>query len=149
MITVVPPVIPVTRPEKVSIVATGGVLLDHVPPFTVFDKVVVVPAHSCRIPLIGAGSGSTVITVVVIQVNGEVYVTVAVPVTPLVINPVLGPIVVAVATLAGVHDQVPPEVASFKTIVAPPGHNVSVPVIATGNGLTVTVCMAGVPQPLL
>ena len=68
---------------------------------------------------------------------------------PPVIIPVFGGIVVADATEAGVADHVPPDVASLRVIVAPSGHTLLGPVIAAGNGLTVTTAVAGEPQPSL
>ena len=68
---------------------------------------------------------------------------------PLVIIPVLGDIVVAVATVVGVADHVPPDVMSLSVIVAPSGHKLLAPVIPAGKGLTVTTAVAGEPQPSL
>jgi hypothetical protein len=47
--------IPLTTPEPVPIVATDGVPLLHTPPEVVSDRVVVEPAHSIVIPVMGVG----------------------------------------------------------------------------------------------
>ena len=50
-----------------------------------------------------------------------------------------------VATVPGVHDQVPPTVISDKLVVEP-AHTDVEPIIADGNGLTVmTLVTAGQP----
>ena len=72
MITVVPPLTPMSIPDEDPIVATGVLLLLHVPNGVASVKVDIVPAHSLNTPVIGAGNGSTVTMVVVIQVNGDV-----------------------------------------------------------------------------
>ena len=59
-------------PDEDPIVATGVLLLLHVPNGVASVKVDIVPAHSLNTPVIGAGNGSTVTMVVVIQVNGDV-----------------------------------------------------------------------------
>jgi hypothetical protein len=51
----------------VPIVATPVLLLVHVPPLVVDDRVVVAPAHNEVIPDIAAGSAFTVIDVVLTQ----------------------------------------------------------------------------------
>ena len=73
MITAVPAETPITVPEvDKETNATGGMLLLQVPPGIASDNVVAVLAHSYNTPLIGDGKGSTVITVVAIQLSGEV-----------------------------------------------------------------------------
>jgi hypothetical protein len=141
---------PVTIPEAEPIVAVVTVLLAHVPPEVVSDKVVVVPAQITKVPNIGDGSGSIVTTVEVIQpVAVNVYIIVVVsavtPPTkvPAVIFPVVG------FTLAVVGEMllhVPPPVASDKVVDAPE-HSISEPVIAVGLGLTVRTAV--MIQPVL
>jgi hypothetical protein len=59
--------IPVTMPVDIPTEATAGLLLLQVPPMVASSSVVVRPEHTARVPLIAAGSGSTVTTAVVIQ----------------------------------------------------------------------------------
>ncbi len=59
----VPAATPVTMPD-VPIVATPALLLAHVPPPVVEDRVAVVPAHNELVPVIVAGIALTVIEVV-------------------------------------------------------------------------------------
>ena len=54
MIPVVPAEVPVATPEDAPIVATVEVPLVHVPPGTEFINVVVPPAHTVVVPVIGA-----------------------------------------------------------------------------------------------
>lgn len=57
---VVPLAMPVSTPVAKSIVPTVGVVVAHVPPGVVVVNVVVLPAHTCRLPVIGAGNAYTV-----------------------------------------------------------------------------------------
>jgi hypothetical protein len=91
--------------------------------------------------VIGAGSGLTVITAVVTQPVGKVYVTTAVPAD----WPVTTPTVSIVATVVGAIDQVPPAVALLRVIVNPL-QTTRAPDMPDGNGLTVTVY--NVKQPV-
>jgi hypothetical protein len=54
---------PVGKPT----LATDTVLLVHTPPRESLERVVVVPAHAIRLPVITAGSGLTVSTAVLEQ----------------------------------------------------------------------------------
>lgn len=56
---------PVTKPVAISIVATLVLLLVQVPPGVAFAKAVVAPTHNDAVPVIAAGDGMTVITLVV------------------------------------------------------------------------------------
>ena len=134
VITVVPPVTPITIPKVGSIVATGVVLLLHVPPVTRSVKVDVADVHSCRTPLIAGGNGSTVTTVEAVQPKPDVYVITVVPDAPLTISPLPGPVVVAVATGGSELLQVPPVVASVNVMEDPPGHKLPGPDMAAGSG---------------
>lgn len=53
----IPAFIPVTVPKVPSMVATLGVLLDHVPPTGVELNVVVLPWHALSVPPITEGRG--------------------------------------------------------------------------------------------
>jgi hypothetical protein len=60
-ITDVPAVMPLTSPVD-EIVATGGLLLDHVPPEVASLNRVVEPTQTLNAPEIGAGLGLTAMT---------------------------------------------------------------------------------------
>ena len=62
----VPAATPVTMPD-VPIVATPVLLLAHVPPLVVEDRVVVDPAHTEVVPVIAAGSAFTVTIAVLLH----------------------------------------------------------------------------------
>ena len=64
MIVAVPVNIPVTMPEVEPIVATAGLLLVQVPPNTASLNTVVCPTHTPVLPMIGVGTGVTVIVLV-------------------------------------------------------------------------------------
>src|SRR5580704_16052956 len=95
------------------------------------------PMHTLEGPDIADGNVFTVITAVVLHPVGSVYVIVVVPGATPVTIPVAEP-TVAIAGLLLTH--VPPP-ASVSVIVAA-GHTCSVPLIAVGNGFTVTVIVA-------
>lgn len=67
VIIVVPRATPDTSPVPASIVATLVVVLAHVPPPLASLRFVMLPIHTPAEPEIAAGSGFTVITVVVIH----------------------------------------------------------------------------------
>ena len=67
VIFTVPADAPVTSPVALLTVATEVLLLLHVPPVVASVNVVVEPTHTADAPLIAAGSGLTVIVVVVKQ----------------------------------------------------------------------------------
>jgi hypothetical protein len=67
VIVIDPLAIPVATPVIGSMVATALLLLVHVPDAVALDKVVVEPIHVFGVPVIAAGSGSTVTFVVLIQ----------------------------------------------------------------------------------
>ena len=60
-IVVVPVATPLTIPVVAPMVAIGRFVLVHVPPGVASDSTMVVPGHKADGPLIGAGSGLTVI----------------------------------------------------------------------------------------
>jgi hypothetical protein len=137
VITAVPAVKPFTIPLEELIIATD-VLPLHVPPVTVFVKVVAKPAQTDAVPPMAGGSGLTVKTTVDVQPDGSVYVITVVPDASPLTTPLLIPIVATVVLLLL---QVPPVVLLLKVAVSP-SHTLAVPVIAAGNGLTVIFLIA-------
>jgi len=73
----VPTAIPVTTPVELT-VAIEVALLDHVPPVTDSDKVVVVPIQAVAVPVIAAIVGFTVMTAVSADVEQPLPVSVAI-----------------------------------------------------------------------
>ena len=112
--------------------------LVQLPAAVISVKFTTSPAHTLFVPVIPAGSGFTVMVVVVMQPVPNVYVTAAVPLTIPVTTPLLVPIL-PVAAAPDVH--VPPVVASL-SVVFNPTHTVCVPLIVAGNGFTVTLDIA-------
>jgi len=139
---VVPAVIPVAIPESPPIVATEGLPLLHTPPGVASDSATVIPPHTVELPVIAAGTGLTVSSIVAVQPAGSVYIIVAVPGDKACVNPVAEPML---ATAGSLLDHVPPAVAS-DMVVTWPRHNAVVPVIATGDGLTVKASVATQPN---
>ena len=142
VIVAVPAETPVAIPEPDPIVAMLVALLLHVPPLIGLLSVVLPPMHIWVVPVIAGDGGVTVITPVTAQpVPVILYVIVVVPaVTPVTI-PVDEPIV-AIPVLLLL--QVPPVVALL-IVTVPPIHTALPPVIAAGNGLTVTVLVVAHP----
>ena len=68
----IPAAIPVTEPEPEPIIATLMSVLPHVPPVLASAKTVEAPIHTLVLPVIDAGKGLMVKTVVVKQVVGKV-----------------------------------------------------------------------------
>lgn len=123
VITVVPFVLPYTRPVE-DTVATDVVLLLQVPPGTASLSCVVEPGHTVVVPKI-AGRVPTVTVAVAVQ-PPDVYDITAVPgATP----PTVPPATVATAVLLLL--QVPPAVASLRCVVDD-GHKAVTPVIGAG-----------------
>jgi hypothetical protein len=146
-----PAVTPVTVPVVLTVAVVLALLL-HTPPDAVSVRVMALPSQTERKPAIvpATGCGFTV-TVRVARAVPQPLVTVydilAVPATNAVITPVV--LIVATAVLLLLH--VPP-VAVLENEVVSPAHTVAVPesVPATGNGLTVTICVSvAVPQLLV
>ena len=136
---------PGTKPVKVLggvKVATAGVLCIHVPPGVASVRVVLRPTHTCAAPLIAAGSGFTVIGLVVWQPVDSPQITVAGPATMPVTIPVPAPMVAVPPVML----HVMPGVISVSVIVEPT-HTADGPPIAAGSGLTVTGSIAGQPAP--
>lgn len=68
---VVPALMPVTRPVEAPIVAMPVLPDIHVPPAVASPSSDVAPMQALRVPVIGAGSGSTVMVVVTAQPVGS------------------------------------------------------------------------------
>jgi len=118
--------------------ATEGLLLDHVPPVLAFVRLIDDPKQTLLEPLMAAGAGLIVTIVVAVQPPGNVYVIVAVPPEFPSKTPVVEPID---ATIGLELPHVPPPEV-FAKVVELPGQSTKVPVIAPGTGLTVTACVA-------
>lgn len=58
---------PVTTPPPSVTLAIAGVLLAQVPDGVVCDKVVILPIHTSAVPVMAAGAGVTVTTLVEVQ----------------------------------------------------------------------------------
>ena len=67
----VPAPMPLTMPEELPTVAMPGQAALHEPNGVELPSVVVVPAHKDVVPVIAAGTGWTVIVVVVLQPDGS------------------------------------------------------------------------------
>jgi len=118
-------------------------LLLHVPPDTVFVRLVVCPAHTEVVPPIAEGNGLTVKPVVVKHPVGKVYVITVVPpgLAPPAAIPELLPMDATVVLLL-LH--VPPPDGSPNVVVRLTQMFV-LPVIADGKGLTVTIAVVEHP----
>ena len=142
MIVVVPAVAPVTTPVPVPIVATAVLLLLHTPNGVVLARAVVALIHTLVVPVMDAGNGLTVTRDVMIHpVDGKVYVIVVVPAATPVTTP--DELIVAAAVLLLLH--APPPL--FVRVVVKPTHTFIVPVVADGNGFTVTGVVVIQPVP--
>ncbi len=136
---------PARTPLVTSIVPTAGLLLLHVPPGVVVVNVVVLFSHTCRDPPIVDGNAYTVTSAVVRQpVAGSVYVIVDVAVPD---TPVTTPLPDTTVATDGVLLLHAPDGVVLLRVVVCPTHVVSDPVIAFGNGLTVTVRRLVQPVP--
>ena len=141
MIVLVPVAIPVTMPVDTPTVAWPGVLLLQVPVPVVSLSVNVEPTHIEPLLLSIAVIGLTVIPKLRLQPVGNVYIMVstpgAIPVTTCELEPT-----VAIEVFVLLH--APPVTPSVKLVVVPI-HTALLPVIAPGNGLTVTIAVAKQP----
>jgi hypothetical protein len=120
-------------------VATGRLLLLHVPPALALVSVVVDPVHAVVVPVLAA-SGLTV-TVAVAEQLPTVYVTSAVPAPTPVTTPVAGTIV-AIDVVGQLH--VPPGVL-LVTVVVLVIHTTGVPPKVPGPAVTVTTRVTKLP----
>ena len=127
---------PVITPVVSPAVATAVLLLLHVPPPGVSNKLEVKPEQTVFVPVIAAGNGFTVTIAVAAQIP-KVYDIVVVPV-PL---PVTIPPAVIEAVVTSVLLHTPPPVASLSEVVSP-RHTARVPDIAAGCVTTVTMVVA-------
>ncbi len=126
--------IPVTTPEPEPMDAMDGVLLVHVPPVVVFERVVVVPVVNVVAPVMAAGDALMVMVAVLKHPVPSEYVTVAVPAD----MPVTTPVDESIVAFEGLLQiQVPPGVTWLSVVVAPT-HTLNVPVIAAVAAFTVT-----------
>jgi hypothetical protein len=109
----------------------------QVPPVEISLSVVVSPAQTTDVPVMDAGAGFTVTTLVAVQPVGSAYVILAVPEVMPETTPLEEPIdAIDVLSLAQV-----PAPASVK-VVAAPSQTTAAPAIAEGSGLTVTIIVA-------
>ena len=106
-------------------------LLQVPPPAPV--RVVVWPWHTVVIPVIGSGSGFTVIIMLAVQPVARVYTIVEVPALIPLTTPEVIPMVAAVVIVL-VH--APPADGSLSSVVWPT-HTLVLPVTGAGTGLTV------------
>ena len=113
VIIAVPFVTPETAPDEMSTVAIAVLLLLHVPPLVASLNVVVLPAQTVVMPVIGA-MGFTVTVVVAAQPVDIVYVIAVVPADTPDTIPDPKPIV-AIAADPEVH--VPPVAASLNNVM--------------------------------
>lgn len=120
-------------PVPATMVAMPVLPLSHVPPGVASVSVVVSPGHTLSVPLMAAGKGFTVTTVVVMQPVANVYVITAVPAAMPVTTPVDGA-TVATSRLPLLH--VPPGMVLLSVVVAP-SHTLATPV-DEGVGFTVS-----------
>lgn len=143
MINRLPAETPVTTPVEDPIVASDGLLLIHVPPPGVDDKVVEFDTQVANVPVIAVGSAFTVTAVIVEQpLELRVKVIGAVPEDTLVTIPLTDPIV---ATPVAPLTHVPDPDASLNVIVLP-WQKGTLLLGGTGTALTVITLVAGLPQ---
>jgi hypothetical protein len=143
VIAAVPNEAPVATPDDEPIV-TFALLLLHMPPVTALLRLVVEPRQTDVGPVIPAGKGLTVNTIIAWQPVLSIYVILAVPEVTPVTTPVVDPIVAFPLLLL----HVPPEVVLLRLEVSPM-QTCGVPVIAAGSEFIVTAAVASVPQPVL
>jgi hypothetical protein len=135
MLPSISPVAPVT--------VTLGDGLDHVPPAVVLLSVVVCPTHIVPTPVMAAGSGLMVATVVSEHVVGSVYVSVVVPAS----TPPSIPEVLPIVPLAGVLLSHVPPAGVPVSVDDEPSHTCSEPVTPVGRPFTSTTIVR--KQPVL
>lgn len=119
-------------------VPVAGVPLLHVPPGVALDNNDVVPWQMLIEPVMDAGIGCTVNTDVVKHVLGKVYVITVVPGAGVADTPVTRPVPKPTVAIAGMLLVHVPLATGWLNVVVNPSHTLSVPVIATGAGVTVT-----------
>ena len=131
---VLPAATPDTRPEVVGMVAIVISLLLQVPPGVVLLRDVVDPAQTAGVPAIAAGVKLTVTPVVVIQPVDNVKVITEEPADIPETKPLLTS--TEACALLLVHVPVPDVLLNG---VVRPAQTAVAPVVADGNGFTVTV----------
>ncbi len=134
----VPTATAVHNPLPDTIVATDGVLLDHVPPGVALLSVAVADWHRLKVPVIGDGNGCTVNVIVVKQPEGVVYVIVVVPGAGVADTPPTTPVPKPTVPIAGVLLVHVPPVTGCVSVVVCPSHTALAPTIGAGAGVTVT-----------
>ena len=144
MIVTLPGVPGVTTPVLLTTEAIVELLLLHVPPRVELLRVAEEPPpeHKLVTPDIAGFGIPVTLTIVVLVPHVVLYDIVVVPVvldTPVVRNPVF---TLIDATAGLLLDHVPPGVPSLSVVVTPPAHNEVRPVIAVGNGVTVSKTVA-------
>lgn len=130
----VPAATPVSRP-LVVISATDAGEQVHIPPASVLPSTILLPTHTGTFPVIAPGKGFTV-TIAIEGPHDVLYTTTAVPPDSVVTRPLL----LTVATAAGLQLHVPPGRAQLRLTV-PPWHTGALPVIGSGVALTVTTVL--------
>jgi hypothetical protein len=136
--------IPLIMPEDEPIVATTVLLLSHVPPASVLDSAVGVPAQ-ITLGVIAPGTASTVSTAKALHpFDGRVYVIVEVPGD----TDVTTPFVPIVATEVVLLLHVPPAVVSVNVVPVPIQIS-NVPFIGPGPGFTVSALVCGGQFPVV
>ena len=134
---------PVTTPVDASTAAIVALLLLHVPPEVADESVEVAPTHTDVVPERMPGAGFTVRMAEVTQpVEVSVKLITELPPSSAVTAPVAEPII-ATEPLLLLHVPAPDE---FVSVVVLPEQSVSVPEIAAGNAITVTVRVAMQPS---
>jgi hypothetical protein len=108
----------------------------QIPPGSVAVRLLIKPAHTLKEPPI-VGTGLTVSSCIAIQPVGSVYVMVTTPES----MPDTVPVPSMVATVTSLLLHVPPA-AMLSSTVPEPVQIAKVPVIADGNGFTVTSARA-------
>jgi hypothetical protein len=136
----VPAILPSTSPVD-PVTVTFGDGLDHVPPAVMLFSVVVCPTHIVPVPVIAAGSGLIVATVVSEQVVGSVYVSVVVPAS----TPPSIPEVLPIVPLAGVLLSHVPPAGVPVSVDDDPSHTCSEPVTPVGRPFTSTTIVRKQP----
>ncbi len=137
----VPPATPETMPVPDPTVATEEVLVVQVPPPPSVNAVVK-PAQTVMVPVIAEGKGLTVTTVIVVHPVPKVYVIPEVPAATPETTPVPEP-TVATDDVPVVHVPPPASVSAVVELT----QTVAVPLMAAGNGLTVTTVVIRHPVP--
>jgi hypothetical protein len=135
------PVTTVVVPVDEPMVASEGALLLHVPPGVALLNVVAYPTQTRGEPRIGDGDVFTVTLVILPHPVDSEYVTEEIPADTPVTTPVEDTV-----NIEDPVDQVPPAGVDVSVVVAP-WQTRTVPIIADGNGSTVTTAVDIQPVP--